>query len=77
MPSYWYIIDRFVDIMFLIDMIFTFRTALIDEYGKIDTNFKNISKAYFAGWFIIDLFATLPLDLIEYAIGIYLWYYTY
>eukprot|EP00441_Pelagodinium_beii_P046607 CAMPEP_0197622410 /NCGR_PEP_ID=MMETSP1338-20131121/2738_1 /TAXON_ID=43686 ORGANISM="Pelagodinium beii, Strain RCC1491" /NCGR_SAMPLE_ID=MMETSP1338 /ASSEMBLY_ACC=CAM_ASM_000754 /LENGTH=1330 /DNA_ID=CAMNT_0043192143 /DNA_START=124 /DNA_END=4116 /DNA_ORIENTATION=- len=64
------IVDVFVDIMFACDMVFNFRTALIDNDGITDTIPCNIARAYIRGWFLIDLGSTFPVDRIaEIALG--------
>ena len=65
LPNYFYYIDYTVDAMFFLDIIFTFRTVLIDESGKICTSKRKIYKKYLRGWFIIDIIASLPLDIIK------------
>jgi len=34
-PSYWGYVDYLIDAMFLLDIILTFRTVLVDEAGKV------------------------------------------
>ena len=69
LPSYWVLVDYLVDLMFFMDIIFTFRTVLIDSSGNICMDKTKIYKAYFRGWFIIDIIASLPLDLLKIFFG--------
>ena len=64
MVSWWDYVDNLIDLMFFLDIIFTFRTALIDEYGKINANTGDIARSYLAGWLPIDIIASLPLGII-------------
>jgi hypothetical protein len=48
----------------LVDIIITFRTALIDSYGNEISTPCEIAKHYIKGQFWIDLCATVPIDQI-------------
>lgn len=53
-----------IDILFLIDMIIIFNCAYYDMiYDIIDTR-KEIALNYLKGWFLIDLLAIVPFELI-------------
>ena len=58
------VFNRITDILFAIDIILTFNTALIRGNDQIITNRSQISRHYLKGWFWADLIATLPLDQI-------------
>lgn len=45
-------------------MIVSFNTAIQDEDYNIIDNRKAIAKNYLLGWFLIDLVAIFPLNLI-------------
>uniref|UniRef100_A0A7S1TYD3 Cyclic nucleotide-binding domain-containing protein n=1 Tax=Phaeomonas parva TaxID=124430 RepID=A0A7S1TYD3_9STRA len=60
--SEWEIIDYVTDGMFLIDIIFSFRTAYLDDNGLYVTLPDRIRDHYMAWWFWIDLFTTVPID---------------
>ena len=51
------------DGFFMIDIIFNFLTVLDDDYNEID-DMKIIARNYFFGWFLIDLVATFPIELV-------------
>jgi len=72
MPPYWTFVDYIIDFMFFLDISFTFRTALIDQYGRINPNTWDIAGSYFRNWFFIDLLASLPLTIMNGVIGNYL-----
>jgi hypothetical protein len=69
MPTYWIFVDYIIDFMFFLDIIFTFRTALIDQYGRINPNSWDIASSYLRNWFMIDLLASLPLTILSGVIG--------
>ena len=52
-----------VDVLFLIDIFILFNTAIIDDdFQIIDDRYK-INKEYLTGWFLIDVIAILPFEL--------------
>ncbi|VDD97088.1 unnamed protein product [Enterobius vermicularis] len=62
------IIDLIVDIMFIVDIIINFRTTYVNENDEISmivvSHPGKIAKHYFKGWFIIDMIAAVPFDLL-------------
>jgi CRP-like cAMP-binding protein len=53
--------DTFVDVMFAVDMILTFFTA-VEEDGKLVVDYKAIARSYLYTWFFPDLVSTFPFD---------------
>uniref|UniRef100_A0A7S3K652 Cyclic nucleotide-binding domain-containing protein n=1 Tax=Euplotes crassus TaxID=5936 RepID=A0A7S3K652_EUPCR len=65
----FYIIDSFIDLMFLLDIFINFRTSYVNHYtGEEVLYLCDIAKNYLSGRFWIDLLATIPFDLIGVAI---------
>ena len=61
----WKITNYIVDCFFLIDIIFIFNTAIIDEEDSIIiANRSEIAWQYLKGWFTIDLVAIIPFEAI-------------
>lgn len=58
-------IDFFIDSFFLIDIIMTFFTAIERRGGSLETRHAVIARNYLKLWFWIDLFATMPLQILE------------
>jgi hypothetical protein len=56
-------IDYTIDVLFILDVIFTFRTAFLDHNGDEVWDLIEIRKHYFSFWFWIDLVATFPMEL--------------
>lgn len=62
----WIIIYLAIDSQFLIDMILTFFTALVNsETNAVTTDKKKIANEYLSTWFFVDFFSILPLDLMN------------
>lgn len=55
------LIDALVDLIFLIDVILTFRTTYLDtDKGKEETNTHKIALTYLRGSFTIDFASSVP-----------------
>ncbi|ETO03844.1 voltage-gated ion channel superfamily, partial [Reticulomyxa filosa] len=59
----WFVSDRSVDIIFGMDMLLMFITAIPNGRMLIIKK-KEIAWIYAKGWFIPDLIATVPIDLL-------------
>lgn len=57
------IIDLIVDIMFIVDIIINFRTTYVNENDEVVSHPGKIAVHYFKGWFVIDMIAAVPFDL--------------
>lgn len=54
-----FVVDVFVDVLFVIDMVASFRTGFYRPYeDTLERNPALIAKNYMAGWFWIDLMST-------------------
>lgn len=62
--EFWW--DVVVDIYFMTDLVFNFRTAFVNHKGIMITDSVLIAKAYFKGWFVIDFLSCLPVGYIGY-----------
>ncbi|XP_064205159.1 potassium voltage-gated channel subfamily H member 8-like isoform X1 [Anguilla rostrata] len=56
--------DIAVEILFIIDIVFSFRTTYVSQSGQVIFDAKLICIHYMTTWFIIDLVAALPFDLL-------------
>ena len=55
--------DAVVDFIFLIDIIFTFRTTYLDpKLGKTVTNKNDIAMNYLTGSFTLDFISSVPFN---------------
>ena len=58
-----------IDMVFFLDIIIMFRTAITNDDGDIVTDMKTIAAKYLKSSFCIDLLATVPIDSL---LGIFL-----
>ena len=61
----WFIFDCTVDSLFFIDIVLNFFTVLELPNGQYETSRLGIAKAYMKSWFFLDLFTTIPFQVIE------------
>ncbi|XP_055359672.1 potassium voltage-gated channel subfamily H member 7-like isoform X2 [Betta splendens] len=60
------VVDLIVDIMFIVDIIINFRTTYVNSNDEVVSQSTRIAVHYFKGWFLIDLVAAIPFDLLIY-----------
>ncbi|XP_076361648.1 voltage-gated inwardly rectifying potassium channel KCNH6-like isoform X2 [Tachypleus tridentatus] len=58
------IIDLLVDVMFIIDILINFRTTYVNSNEEVVSHPGRIAVHYLRGWFIIDIVAAIPFDLL-------------
>jgi hypothetical protein len=59
------VLDIFVDIIFLMDMVVNFISAYDDPVTSLQiVSIRKIAKNYITGWFFIDLIALMPVQLL-------------
>ncbi|XP_019759166.1 potassium voltage-gated channel unc-103 isoform X4 [Dendroctonus ponderosae] len=58
------IIDLIVDVTFIIDILINFRTTYVSGNDEIVSDPGKIAVHYLKGWFLIDLVAAVPFDLL-------------
>eukprot|EP00062_Callorhinchus_milii_P012542 gi/632959797/ref/XP_007895827.1/ PREDICTED: potassium voltage-gated channel subfamily H member 8 [Callorhinchus milii] len=56
--------DIAVEILFIIDIVLNFRTTYVSKSGQVIFEARSICIHYVTTWFIIDLIAALPFDLL-------------
>ncbi|XP_054461813.1 potassium voltage-gated channel subfamily H member 8 [Anoplopoma fimbria] len=56
--------DIAVEILFIIDIVFNFRTTYVSKSGQVIFDARQICIHYLTTWFVIDLVAALPFDLL-------------
>ena len=58
-------VDRIVDLLFLLDIYFNFNTGFVTEDNLVELDRSKIQAAYiFEGLFFIDLISSLPYELV-------------
>lgn len=65
--TFWF--EVVVDVYFICDIVFNFRTAIFDKEGVLELDTTKISKSYFRNWFGLDVLACLPVTYIELAMN--------
>ncbi|XP_018911095.2 voltage-gated inwardly rectifying potassium channel KCNH6 isoform X3 [Bemisia tabaci] len=58
------VVDMIVDVTFIIDILINFRTTYVNPSDEIVSHPGKIAYHYLRGWFLIDLVAAIPFDLI-------------
>ena len=67
-PETMVLFNWVVDFSFAVDMLFNFFTGFRVEGGSLIRDKYVIAIKYLRGWFVIDLFSTLPIDTIASAV---------
>ena len=57
-------ISFLVDVTFIVDILINFRTTFINGQDEIVSHPGRIAVHYLSGWFLIDLVAAIPFDLL-------------
>ena len=60
-PTY----KRFFFTFWILDILLNFRTSYVNKKGEVVTSPKSIAVNYMRGWFLLDLVAALPFDLVS------------
>ncbi|XP_055049957.2 potassium voltage-gated channel subfamily H member 6a isoform X1 [Misgurnus anguillicaudatus] len=63
------VVDLVVDVMFIIDILINFRTTYVNHNDEVVSNPVRIAQHYFKGWFLIDIVAAIPFDLLIFRSG--------
>ncbi|XP_067238077.1 potassium voltage-gated channel subfamily H member 6a isoform X5 [Chanodichthys erythropterus] len=63
------VVDLVVDVMFIIDILINFRTTYVNHNDEVVSNPARIAQHYFKGWFLIDIVAAIPFDLLIFRSG--------
>ncbi|XP_034042410.1 potassium voltage-gated channel subfamily H member 7-like [Thalassophryne amazonica] len=63
------VVDLMVDIMFIIDILINFRTTYVNQNEEVVSHPAKIAVHYFKGWFLIDMVAAIPFDLLIFGSG--------
>ncbi|XP_024918013.1 potassium voltage-gated channel subfamily H member 7-like isoform X2 [Cynoglossus semilaevis] len=63
------VVDLIVDIMFIVDILINFRTTYVNNNEEVVSHPSKIAIHYFKGWFLIDMVAAIPFDLLIFGSG--------
>ncbi|XP_011057377.1 PREDICTED: uncharacterized protein LOC105147812 isoform X3 [Acromyrmex echinatior] len=68
-PGTWFALDCSTDFIFFLDILVQFRTGYLEQ-GLMVYNTRKLAGHYFKSkFFYLDLFALLPLDLLQLSLG--------
>ena len=65
--EWMYLLDKFANVFFLIDVLINFYTGF-DDGGTIEMRKREVVPHYLRGYFVVDLYGALPIDVLMYAI---------
>lgn len=63
------VVDLVVDVMFIVDILINFRTTYVNHNDEVVSHPGRIAHHYFKGWFLIDIVAAIPFDLLIFRSG--------
>ncbi|CAL8274559.1 unnamed protein product [Lota lota] len=63
------VVDLVVDVMFIVDILINFRTTYVNRNDEVVSQPGRIAQHYFKGWFLIDIVAAIPFDLLIFRSG--------
>lgn len=58
-------LDTIIDFLFMFDIFINFNLAEMTTDDQIDCDRRSISLKYIKTWFVIDLFASMPMNLLS------------
>lgn len=53
-----------MDVTFIVDILINFRTTYVNSNDEVVSHPGKIAVHYLRGWFLIDLVAAIPFDLL-------------
>ncbi|BFZ21773.1 hypothetical protein BsWGS_24811 [Bradybaena similaris] len=57
-------VDAAVEVLFALDIFLNFRTTFLNKSGQVVYESRTIIINYIKGWFLLDLLAAIPFDLL-------------
>ena len=72
MPTLWFCLDAFADVIYLLDILVQFRTGFLKD-GLLVSKQKQLAQHYIKSkYFYIDVASLIPLDFLYFAFGKFL-----
>lgn len=59
-----FLVDTLVDMLFLVDIYVNFNSPITNVEHQLDYNRRRVTVAYLKSWFMIDILASVPMNLI-------------
>lgn len=63
--AWWKFIDTVIDVIFVVDILVTFRTTYIRSGGQEVVKPYKIAKSYIKGRFLLDFLSVFPFTLVS------------
>ncbi|KAE8894999.1 hypothetical protein PF003_g21016 [Phytophthora fragariae] len=60
---YWYAFNKSTDAIYLLDVVFNFRTGYVED-TEIIMDSRLVAKHYIRSWFFVDLIGSIPVEYI-------------
>lgn len=60
----WVVIEAFIDIVFLFDILFSFFSAYYNKMEALISDRSEIATGYLKSWFFVDLVSIFPLSFL-------------
>jgi hypothetical protein len=57
--------ENFLDALFILDLFVNFLSAYEDQDKNTEVRLKHIATNYMKGWFLLDVVACIPFQLLE------------
>eukprot|EP00854_Cymbomonas_tetramitiformis_P023916 gene23916-29019_t len=67
-PQALEVLDYLIDALFVVDIWLNFYTAFFDSFGRMKAKKEHIVSNYMGGWFMWDVLATIPAEVILVAV---------
>ena len=61
----WNAINYTIDLLFLLDILIIFNSATYNDDFEVNADRCELAKSYLKSWFLLDIIAILPLDLMS------------
>ena len=63
---FWFVLDRFIDVVFVVDIGINFRSAWFNEDGDVVFEPHKACRKYFRGWFVCDVCSVVPFGALKF-----------
>jgi hypothetical protein len=63
------VLDLVTDVIFVLDIVFNFRTGIISSTGALVSDASTIARVYMRGWLAVDVLSCLPITYITLLAG--------
>jgi len=68
--GFWWVMEFVICLIFMADVVASFFTGYIDSTGQAVFQPGRICKRYLRTWFVVDVIASLPLEIMEWVLEV-------